>query len=74
MFQNTHEYPLNTIFVIDFNLDDSENGLFISRTLFAMGYKNLYLFSGEEINEDEYFWLKGTISKTTPQKIVTLKA
>lgn len=62
--------PFGTPILVDKNLGNFEDGLFVSRDLSNLGYKNLYLFTGEElINSNQFYWIRGLISKSDPESI-----
>lgn len=62
----------SSIFFIDLNSTTAEDGLVVSRELFSMGYKNLYILSGEEIDTSKYFWIKELVSKSELDKVLQI--
>jgi hypothetical protein len=65
LWANIKEIDLENIIYIDVHLANEESGLDLSKELFNMGFKNLYLATGYE---PETFanvtWIKGVIGKT----------
>ena len=63
----------STPILVDMNLADSRDGLYITRDLFSKGLKSLYLFSGETVeNIQDKYWLKGQICKSSPKNILKI--
>lgn len=50
------------MFLIDLNLDEPENAIYVDKELYSMGFKNLNLFSGQQI-ENNCYWINDQISK-----------
>jgi signal transduction histidine kinase len=69
-FTSSHEdFYTNTMFLIDLNLDEPENGIYVSRELHSMGFRNLNLFSGQQVENDRY-WIKDQISKADLDMVI----
>ena len=60
-------FPYDTPVYIDSNLGEGIKGEIISKEIYEMGFKNIYLATGE--NSDKFInmpWLKGIMSKSPP--------
>ena len=58
------------IFYIDVHLSDNENGEQVTKELFELGFKNLYLATGFEVDQFSHItWIKGVVGKSPPKWI-----
>lgn len=62
--ESLHRLDPKTIFLIDKNLGN-EDGFFVGRDIHFLGFKNVYLLTGDDSAlAKKSFWLAGTICKT----------
>lgn len=63
----TINYPLETIFYIDSELNDGFKGAELAKKLYNMGYRNLYLATGFPATYFESMpWIKKIVGKECP--------
>lgn len=61
-----------TLFYIDVQLSDTENGELISKELFDLGFTNLYLATGHNSDDFSHLtWIKGVVGKSPPSFLET---
>ena len=72
LFDSLPSIPKESLFFIDKNLgDETSNGVNISKGLFNLGYRKIFLSTGE-IHHCSYSFIKGIVGKKFPEDINVL--
>lgn len=66
------QFNEDTTFLVDYHLSEFEDGLLVTRELYSAGFKHQYLFTGKDIDSDNFPWAKGVIYKDNPEKIIEI--
>ncbi|MBP9681816.1 MAG: HAMP domain-containing histidine kinase [Bacteriovorax sp.] len=64
LWKKVSELDHENVFYIDVHLSENESGVDLSKELFKMGFKNLYLATGYESDNFQHVdWIKGVVGK-----------